>query len=477
MPSPLPPSLWSDPARRIGAAIALVVVAGIGIGVGYLIWGGSDNGGDAPAPTSVVIDKKGQPSAAETGGFPEFATRNTTRIGGADPTADAASVALATYPTQGGVGAAGAATIVPADDWQASIAASPLTADPIATPILLSGTEVPAPTAAALTALSPQGLDDADGTQAFAVGDVAVPEGLKTTSFTGSDPADLADEIDQERAKITGEKDPQHLLVVSSSDSSLAMPAAAWAARSGDPILFADGNNVPEGTMNVIKRHPNTPVFVLGPASAISDGALKKLGSATRIGAEDPVENAIEFAKFTNGTFGWNINDPGHGFTIASIDRPLDAAAAAPLASTGGSPGPLLVTDDSATVPPALQSFLSDIAAGLRGRPDPSGLQPRLDHRQPRRDLGPVPGPGRSADEAGSRQRVEDPARLRASRDRRHQDDPRQHLHDTEDSTKPSGDTTTPSGDLPEPTFNIDPNALDDLGKLPAATKPTGPAR
>jgi hypothetical protein len=465
MPSPLPPSLWSDPARRIGAAIALVVVAGIGIGAGYLIWGGSDNGGDAPAPTSVVIDKKGQPSAAETGGFPEFATRNTTRIGGADPTADAASVALATYPTQGGVGAAGAATIVPADDWQASIAASPLTADPIATPILLSGTEVPAPTAAALTALSPQGLDDADGTQAFAVGDVAVPEGLKTTSFTGSDPADLADEIDQERAKITGEKDPQHLLVVSSSDSSLAMPAAAWAARSGDPILFADGNNVPEGTMNVIKRHPNTPVFVLGPASAISDGALKKLGSATRIGAEDPVENAIEFAKFTNGTFGWNINDPGHGFTIASIDRPLDAAAAAPLASTGGSPGPLLVPDDSATVPPALQSFLSDTQPGFEddptravfnhvwiiGNPDAISVPFQVQVDQLTK-LAPVSGSKTPPDfvlpETGGTKTTPDNTSTTPK-----------------DSTKPSGDTTTPSGDLPEPTFNIDPNALDDLGK------------
>ncbi len=370
MPSPLPPSLWSDPARRIGAAIALLLFAGIGFGVGYLVYGDSGGGGEAPAPTSVVITPSGEPSAADTGGFPEFATRNTTRVGGADPTADAASVALAAYPTQGGVGATGAATIVPADDWQAALAATPLTADPISTPILLSGAdEVPAPTAAALTALAPKGLDDADGTQAFVVGDVAVPDGLKTTSFTGADPAEIADQIDLERAKVTGEKNPEHLLVVSSKNSGLAMPAGAWAARSGDPILFADGNNVPEGTLKVIKRHPNTPVFVLGPESAISNEALKKLGSATRVGAEDPVENAIDFAKFTSGTFGWNINDPGHGFAIASTDRPLDAAAAAPLASTGGSPGPLLLTDDPATVPPALQSFLSDTQPGFEDDP------------------------------------------------------------------------------------------------------------
>ena len=27
-----------------------------------------------------------------------------------------------------------------------------------------------------------------------------------------------------------------------------------------------------------------------------------------------------------DGSFGWNINDPGHGFVIANADRPLDAA-------------------------------------------------------------------------------------------------------------------------------------------------------
>lgn len=361
MPSPLPPSLWSDTAQRVGACVALLAVAVIGFGVGYLVF--DDGGGES----TETVEVDGQ--TASIGGFPDLATRNTTRIGGADPTEDAASVALASYPGQGGVGQAGAVTIVPANDWQLSLAASPLTAAPIAAPILLSGAEVPPATEGAIDALAPKGLDEADGTQAFVVGDVAAPGGLKAKSTSGTDPADVADQIDEERAEITGEKDPAHLLVVSSSDAALAMPAAAWAARSGDPVLFADGDEVPQGTKNVIKRHPDTPVFVLGPEQAISDKALKKLGNATRVGAEDPVENAIEFAKFTSGDFGWNINDPGHGFIIASTDRPLDAAASASLVSTGGTPGPLLVTDDPATVPPALQSFLSDTQPGFEDDP------------------------------------------------------------------------------------------------------------
>ena len=368
LPSPLPPSLWSDPARRVATAIALIAVAGIGFGAGYLVFDDSGDG-EAPGPTAVILDPAQQQSSGAAG-FPASATRNTTRVGGVDAITDAASIALATFPTQGGVGATSAVTLAPADNWQQALAATPLVADPIGTPILLSTAgAVPQPTSDALTALSPRGLDKANGTQAYVIGDVAAPDGLEVSPVAGTDPADIADALDGERAKITGEKDPAHLLVVSSTDPALAMPAAAWAARSGDPILFADGNTIPAGTMNVVERHPDTPVFVLGPESAISDKALGKLGDATRVGAEDPVDNAIAFARFTSGDFGWNINDPGHGFAIANIDRPLDAPAAAPLAATGGSPGPLLLTDEATSVPPALESFLSDTQPGFEDDP------------------------------------------------------------------------------------------------------------
>ena len=87
----------------------------------------------------------------------------------------------------------------------------------------------------------------------------------------------------------------------------------------------------------------------------ISDKALeavRKVAPSVEAGrrAQDPVENAIAFARYASGSFGWNINDPGHGFVIASASRPLDAAAAAPL-SASGTWGPLLVTDDAAQRP------------------------------------------------------------------------------------------------------------------------------
>ncbi len=282
------PSLWPDPVRRAVATFAILLVAAIGFGVGYLVFDGPDDEGDS-SRSIVVVDpgsitppaeeEEGDPDPAAPMGFPALATRNTTRVGGADPTADAAGVALASYPSAGGAPRAPAVILAPSDSWQEALAATPLTADPIAAPLLLgTDEEVPAVTADALTALAPTGLEDAKGAQVLAVGGVAAPEDLETLEIDGGDPARLADHVDEERAKLTGVDHPDHLLVVSSKDPELAMPAAAWAARSGDPILFAAGDDVPEATLDVIKRHPRTPIYVLGPGSAISSKAIEELG-------------------------------------------------------------------------------------------------------------------------------------------------------------------------------------------------------
>lgn len=373
--SPPPPSLWSDGARRTGATLAVLLVAAIGFGVGYLVFSGGGN--ETPAgPAPIVVVEGGptsnsdeQRTSAELIGFPAFATRNTTRVGGVDPTTDAAGVALASYPSLGGVGGPQAAILAPSGSWQAALAATPLTADPIDLPMLLGDPgSTPQITTDALTALRPQGLDKEDGAQVIAVGDVATPDGLQSLQLDQTDPAELTARIDRERARLTGEDDPSHLLVVSSTDAASAMPAAAWAGRSGDPILFADGDEVPKATLEIVKRHPKVPIYLLGPDTVVSAKAvhvLERVGGAkvNRIGEQDPVDNAIAFARYVDGDFGWDVNDPGHGFVLANADRPLDAAIAAPL-SAGGKPGPLLLTDDAGTIPEALQGFFSDTEPG-----------------------------------------------------------------------------------------------------------------
>jgi hypothetical protein len=104
----------------------------------------------------------------------------------------------------------------------------------------------------------------------------------------------------------------------------------------------------------------------------ISKTVVQQVGRVSsrvlRVGATGAVQNALLFARYSDGSFGWNINDPGHGMELANSDRPLDAAAAASLASSGKW-GPLLLTDTADALPPELRSFLLDIKPGYETDP------------------------------------------------------------------------------------------------------------
>ncbi len=150
------------------------------------------------------------------------------------------------------------------------------------------------------------------------------------------------------------------------------MPAAAWAARSGDPVLFTGTEKLPAATVAALKRHTRVPVYLLGPSSAISSEVFREVAKidrrVRRVSGEDPVENAIALARYADGGFGWNVNDPGHGFVVARSDSPLGAALAAPL-SASGTWGPLLLTDDADTLPKALREYLLAVKPGYTTDP------------------------------------------------------------------------------------------------------------
>ena len=59
---------------------------------------------------------------------------------------------------------------------------------------------------------------------------------------------------------------------------------------------------------------------------------------------------------------------PGYNFAIANTSRPLDAAAAASLA-TSGVFAPLLLTDDAADLPRPLESYLLSVQPGYEDDP------------------------------------------------------------------------------------------------------------
>ena len=73
-------------------------------------------------------------------------------------------------------------------------------------------------------------------------------------------------------------------------------------------------------------------------------------------------------ARFTDGTFGWGVKEPGHGLVFANAGRPLDAPASALLSATGDY-APLLLVEGPEGVPPALAGYLSDIQPAYGSAP------------------------------------------------------------------------------------------------------------
>lgn len=101
---------------------ALCLVASIA-----LVLAGCGGGDDDPTPpaTPPVSGQTGDevPAGGSPLGFPVFATKNTTRIAGGDAIADAAAVALATYPARTPESRPEAVVLAEVRDWRTGLAA------------------------------------------------------------------------------------------------------------------------------------------------------------------------------------------------------------------------------------------------------------------------------------------------------------------------------------------------------------------
>jgi hypothetical protein len=370
-PVPLAPKLI---AATVAVALAFILVAVIGGSGGSE----SDSTPDGPAPVAAPAEpgeSESSSSADAAGelGYPAFATNNTTRVGGSDPAATAAAVALAVFPSTTPALRPAAVTLVAENNWPGALAASVLVAEPVRAPVLIAAADsLPHASAEALAVLDPQGDRWTAGAEVFAIGEADVGEEAgKVTRVPAGDAAATAAAIARLRDRLFGSA-PKHLVVASSASPELAMPAAAWAARSGDPILFADRDELPQATAAILRRHSKLPIYVLGPPAAISSTVVRAIAKidkrVKRVSGEDAVANALALARYADRDFGWNVNDPGHGFVLARSDSTLSAAAAAPL-SASGTWGPLLLTDSAATLPAPLRDYFLDVKPGYTTDP------------------------------------------------------------------------------------------------------------
>jgi putative cell wall-binding protein len=286
---------------RKASLLLTIALAGCSIGSG---------GSDTPDGTvSSSAPTSSQSQAAAKLGFPEVATRNTIRVGGGDGVADLAGTAAAAFPSTDSQSRPRAVVLVDKNDWQGAIAGSVLDANPLDAPLLASdGGNLPPATSDVLKQLQPSGADLARDAQVIRIG--------TSGKIAGPDPYATAAAIDRFFTAIRGRPSP-HVIIASGEQPAYAMPAAAWAARSGDSVLFTQKDRVPAATLRAVAAHSRPDIYVLGPDNVISaavEARLKKLGTVRRVGGATAVANAVALARYSRRGFGWGVTVPGYNF-------------------------------------------------------------------------------------------------------------------------------------------------------------------
>ena len=243
---------------------------------------------------SIVVHEQ-QPPATQDLGFPAFATKNTTRVAGADPVADAAGVALAVFPSTGGV--EGPAAVTPGRRRRLGRRGSPRrasTAPPVGAPILITGTDDdPRPHRATRCARLPRRAPRRPtASRSSRSASATAPRGLETRRVTGDDPAEIAAAIDRLRQKLTGDQPRAHpARELRRSRRSRCRPPPGRRARATRCCSSAK-DSAPKPTLDALRRHKGVPVYVLGPrVGDLRQGARRRSrrsprarsGSAPRI--------------------------------------------------------------------------------------------------------------------------------------------------------------------------------------------------
>jgi hypothetical protein len=328
-------------------------------------------GKSAPSGAGGERSGSGEPLAqVSTEGAGGISTKNTTRLGGADPATDAAAVARAVYPGLTSATRPQAVVLADVHEWPAALAASALASAPLGAPLLYSeGSNLPAVSSQALAALHPTGAVQAGGAQVIRIGATpAVPAGYRVTTLPASEPPVLAVEVAKLASRARGVAPRQVIVLADNAPAALAMPAAGLSAESGAPILYVGPTSIPAATGAELASLHQPTIYVIAPSALDSRvlaelahlGPVRQIGGGSGGAGGNPVDNAIAVARFADGAFGWGIHEPGHGLVFANLSRPLDAPAAASL-SANGDFGPLLLLDGASALPAALSSYLNDI--------------------------------------------------------------------------------------------------------------------
>ena len=203
--------------------------------------------------------------------LPVFATKNTTRVGGADPVANAAGVAQAVYPARTRRDAARRRSCSSTRATGASaISAAQLMAPPAARAgAVLRRRRAAGGDRRGAEELAPAGR--AGGRRRAGDPDrrrrrEARRRAARRRTVAGADSAALAQAIDKLQAKARRRARRRPCVVASADDPEFAMPAAGWAAKSGDPVLWTRKDSLPAATRAAIQAHTRAADLRARPA-------------------------------------------------------------------------------------------------------------------------------------------------------------------------------------------------------------------
>jgi hypothetical protein len=252
--------------------------------------------------------------------------KNTIRIGAETDTDTQLAALSAAYPATRVENRPKLVLDAPDGDWRLALAATPLIARPHDAMIVVGPLHDPTLARATM--------------------------GVPHETLAG-DPVRLAAQID---ARIGAAMRSRAVMVVAADAAAAwAMPAAAYAARTGTSILFVNGGVASPVTREALARRQGwAAMYLLGPRRAFPHELVRSLeqyGRVHRVGGADPALAAVAFAELRDddAAFGWGHDGRGaqRRASVTTIlvdpDRWQDAVAAAHLARRGRS-GPILFT-------------------------------------------------------------------------------------------------------------------------------------
>ncbi len=307
-------------------------------------------------------------------------TGNTSRIGGSNPSSDAAAVARSVYPGLTRSSRPEAVVVVEEGSFQTALAASVLASTPLNAPLIFSsGGSLPGVSSEAIEHMHPSGAASLGGAQVIRVGSSAsAPGSLHTFKLPPRAPAPAAAAVEALLVRARGSEPHQVIVVPTFAPYAQLAPVAGLSALTGAPILFATAAGVPRATADVLEHLGHPSIYVIGEGQlhhpTVQElrhfGQVTAINGTTQPGGEDrtPTGNSIAIARFTDGSFGWGVKEPGHGLVFANAARPLDGPAAA-LLSASSQYGPLLLLESPNRIPVPLGAYLADIQPAYTSAP------------------------------------------------------------------------------------------------------------